>query len=245
MFMDDDEGVNVLVDFSHQVSLVRILGSALIPARLTIKAEVLPIPEATELDFEVTFAKIKFWLENIVSRTVAFCRTNETAIDMLTDGEGRSLVVNQLMITPHEPTDEHLAALLQAKMTALSNGTMFFGVVRVSSDAPTGLVWSYVGDWEDDLPSMEQWFNTKPYYFDVPWWARNDISTTDMISKGAKDFSEPPPWAYSLDFIENAIRPQGFVKRGASDGDEPAEARENVVIRGAFRPKVIDPSADD
>jgi hypothetical protein len=238
MFDDEDEGVNVLIDYTHTVSIVRMLGNAIIPARLTIKAQVLPSDQADPLDFDVTFAKVKFWFETVVARAVIFGRENKPALEMFTDETGRSRVVNYLMITPSEPTDEHLGALFQSKMSALSGGMMEIGVVRVNSESQTGLVWSYVGDWQQDLPTMENWFSTKPYYFDKPWWARDDSSTIDMIAEGVTEFSQIPSWAFTLDFIERAIRP-----KPGEDGSEPesaSESLENIVIRGTFRPKVID-----
>jgi hypothetical protein len=235
---DADDGVNVIIDFTQKVSFVRMMGNVLTPTRLTIKAEVLPSPNAKDIDFDISFAKIKFWFETVVSRTVVFCRNNTTALGMFIDDEGRSVVINHLMISPNEPTDEHLGALFQSKMQALSGGTMAFGLMRINSESQSGLVWSYVGDWEDDLPKMADWFQTKPYYFDIPWWARNDTSTIDMIGQGVTDFSHPPAWAYNLDFIADAIRPR-------PDAIAPSETPENVVIRGAFHPTVIEGGADE
>jgi hypothetical protein len=242
MFDDDDEdSVNVVIDFSTEVNLVRIIGNAFIPARLKVRAEVLPTKNATEIDFDITFAKIKFWFDTIVSRTIVFSRSNASALSMVTDDEGKPTVLNQLMIAPHEPTDEHLGALFQAKMAALSGGTMEFGAVRVSSEAPNGLVWTYVGDWQRDLPAMQQWFNTTPYWFNEPWWARDDASTIDMISQGSYDPEKPPTWAMTLDFIEAAIRPH----HTEDSAETTAETTENIVIRGAFRPTVIDTTSPD
>jgi hypothetical protein len=59
-----------------------------------------------------------------------------------------------------------------------------------------------------------------------------------MIAQGVTDFSEPPNWAFNLDFIEAAIRPR-------SEGKSETESPENVIIRGAFRPKVIDGESED
>jgi hypothetical protein len=167
----------------------------------------------------------------VVSRCVVFARSNITAMNMLFDDQGKPKVANHLMVTPFEPTDEHLAVLFQSKMGALSNGTIEFGGIRVEAD-DAGLVFTYVGNWRDDLPCMDDWFNVKPYYFDMPWWQRNDASTLDLIAEDA-DLTQPPAWAYKLDFIENAIRPPG------------EKAAENVVVRGAFRPKVISGGKDE
>src|ERR1700759_1934129 len=104
----EGEGVNVLIDFSQRVNVVRMLGNALTPARLTIKAEVLPSQDARDIDFDVAFSKVKFWFETVVSKTVIFGRDNLTARTMFTDSDGRARIINQLMMTPHQPTDEHL-----------------------------------------------------------------------------------------------------------------------------------------
>ena len=37
-----DEDVNVTIDFSHRISLIRYLGKAIIPVRLKMSAEVFP-----------------------------------------------------------------------------------------------------------------------------------------------------------------------------------------------------------
>lgn len=233
--MTDDNtesgSINVVIDYTQKVSLVRFLGDNLMPAKLSIRAEVVPSEYTQEIDFDVAFSKIKFWFETIVSRSVIFSRTNKTAIEMMVDNEGRPRIANHMMITPFEPNDEHLASLFQAKMTALSGGSINFGCIRIKTDS-NGLVFTYVGDWEDDLPEMKDWYSIKPYYFETPWWTRDDVSTVDMII-GDIEPEVIPAWAFKLDFIEDSIRPKK---------DENAES---VVIKGRFHPKIIDGGQKD
>jgi hypothetical protein len=226
---DTDESVNVVIDFSHKISLIRFLSNSMAPVRLKLRAEVFPREEAEEIDFDITFAKVKFWFETVVARSVVFCRTNTVATEMVLTKSGKPRLLNHLMMTPYEPTDEHLAVLFQSKLSALSRGTMEFGCVRVEQEEG-GLVFTYVGDWHNDLPSMETWFDTKPYYFTEPWWQRDDASTLDIITANA-DMVNPPAWAYRLDFIENAIRPKHPI--------------DEVVVRGGFNPKIIRGGRDD
>lgn len=229
----NEEEANVIIDFTHRVNLIRFRNDVIIPSRLKIRAEVFASENAQEIDFDITFAKIKFWFETVVAKSIVFSRSNVTAMDMLLNDVGQPRIVNHLMVTPYEPTDEHLAVLFQSKMSALSGGTVEFGGIRVEVEE-AGLVFTYVGDWRDDLPAMSDWFDVEPYYFDKPWWQRNDASTLDVISPDA-DLSQLPSWAYKLDFIENAIRPR----------TKPKAAAEDVVIRGAFRPKVINGGKDN
>jgi hypothetical protein len=228
-----DSSINVVIDYTQKVTLIRFLGNHLLPAYMSIRAEVIPSEYTKEIDFDVTFAKIKFWFDTIVARSVVFCRTNKAAIDMIMKENEQPNIANHIMITPYEPNDEHLASLFQSKMTALSGGTINFGCVRIKTDS-NGLVFTYVGDWEEDLPKMEDWFATKQYYFDAPWWTRDDVSTLDM-TVGEIDPTVLPAWAFNLNFIEESIRPKRDVK----------EDEESVVIKGTFQPKIIDGGQTD
>lgn len=232
---DNEEEANVIIDFTHRVSLIRFRNDMIVPSRLKIRAEVFASETAQEIDFDITFAKIKFWFETVVAKSIVFSRSNTTAMDMLLNDIGQPRVINHLMVTPYEPTDEHLAVLFQSKMGALSNGNVEFGGIRVEVEE-AGLVFTYVGDWRDDLPAMCDWFDVEPYYFDVPWWQRNDASTLDVMTPDA-DLTQLPTWAYKLDFIENAIRPRRSMNQKTT--------AEDVVIRGAFRPKVINGGKDN
>jgi len=227
--------MEISLDYTQKMSFVRYLDNTLIPARFTVRADVMPTEGVDDLDIDISFAKIKFWCETIVSRSIVFSRNNLMALDMLLDADGKPRLTNNLMITPDEPNDDHFAAVLQSKMTALAKGKIVFGCVRIENDSPSGLVFTYLGDWQDDLPVMADWFTTQPYYFSVPWWVRDDASTLDLIAAGDQiDVSKPPPWAFSLDFIEDAVRPL-----------YPEKPIEQAVIRGAFRPKVINGGQDE
>lgn len=234
--IDDAEGASVVLDYIQDVMMVRVLGTAIIPLRLHIKAEVMPHDDATQNDLEVACAKLKFWFETVVNRCICICRHNADGLALLTGPNGQMKAANVMMITPFEPTDEHLATLFQAKISALSDDTLMVGFVRVSSPDKAGLVATYVGSWMDDLPAMKDWFATKPYYFDSPWWTRGDVSMIDMLPVETPDFAIRPQWAYTLDFIEQAMRPTVTTP--------PPTPRESVIY-GKFRPKVIDGDAPD
>ena len=61
-----------------------------------------------------------------------------------------------------------------------------------------------------------------------------DISTLDLLPTGEVNFDVCQSWATTLDFIETAIRPQ--------HAERPVE---EVVVRGAFKPKVINGGRDE
>ena len=229
--------MEVAIDFSHDVRLIRYLDSTLSATQFRLRADLMPTTDLEDLDFDIVIAKIKFWLDTIVCRSIAFCCRNQTAFDMLLADDGNPRLSNHLMITPEEPQDDHLAVLLQSKLTALAGGKMQFGCIRIESDSPSGLTFTYVGEWQEDLPGMSDWFSKKPYYFEEPWWCRDDISTLDIIAANEDDYSKRPFWAMRLDFIENSIRPEK-----KDHDDAPVE---ESVVKGTFRPKVINGGKDD
>lgn len=235
-FEDDDDtdtsSITVVIDYVQNINVIRFLGGAMTPTKLTIRAEVIPSTSVEEIDFDVTFAKIKFWLETVVARSMIFCKGNEIAYNMLIDNETGPRMSNHMIMTPYEPTDEHLAVLLQSKMSALSGGSILFGHIEVKADTSGGLIFTYLGDWENDLPEMKDWFAQTPYWFDKPWWTRNDASTVDLVI-GEFDPEKTPSWAFKLDFIENAMRPRKAA---------PEKTEEEVVVK--FRPKIIDGGKD-
>jgi hypothetical protein len=222
---DDDEenGVNVLIDFEQQITMVRIIEDMFLPSQLTIKAEVFPAEKSGDNDYEIAFAKVRFWLENIVTRCIAFSKTNDVAIGMLISTDGRNNTGNLLMLTPDEPSDENLAVILQAKMTALAGGKLMFGAVEIKSNNLTGLRFTFIGNNEELLPSMDEWVGEHTY-FEKPWWNRDDASTLDVLPPSDANLDEKPAWAYDLDFIAKAF------KQKAAD----------VVLRPDFKPTIIE-----
>lgn len=221
-----DEIKTLFVNYSFDVRFVRVIENVLVPTRLEMRAEVDSDPDVSEDDLNKAFAKISFWIDNIVTKCVAFSAANAAAIDMFIDDKGVNRSGNLIMLTPDDPSDEHLATIFQSKLNALAGGTMEFGTIEIVSDNTAGLSFTFVGIGEDHLPTVEEWLGDR-YYFDKPWWSRDDASILDVPPTQDTDVSKPPAWAYSLDFIH-----QG-------------SAQDTVVIRPEFRPTIIAGGKDD
>jgi len=223
---DDDDGLEVPhvdISFTFDFHMIRMVGNLLIPSHISVTAGVSHL-DATDEDIEVAFTKIKFWIENVVSRCVAFGKDNPHASQILIDAEGNNRTRNPLMMTPDDPSDEHLAAILQAKLDALSANALVFGDVTVESSNIEGLSFTFSGNACDILPEMEEWIGTRSY-FALPWWHRDDASTLDVVPPEDADLNTPPQWAFSLDFIRQTIAPTAQTP--------------SVVLRPTFRPTVI------
>jgi hypothetical protein len=149
---------------------------------------------------------------------------------MLIDEDGKNNTGNLLLLSPDQPSDENLAILLQAKMNALAAGRLLFGAVEIKSNNLSGLRFTFIGSAKEALPDMGTWMGTNNY-FEQPWWERDDSSTLDVVPPPDANLEEKPTWAYSLDFIEKAIKPK--------------QDRDSVIVRPDFNPTIIDGGKKD
>lgn len=217
----EDSNEALYVNFETSVKFIRIVDRLLMPCNLRIRAEIIPDDEASESELQSTLSKIRFWLDQLVQKCIAISYDNTDAFEMIVTPEGMNRTTNTIMLCPGDPSDEMLAALFQAKFTALSTGYLDFSYVEIKSDNPLGLSFTFAGDARSILPGMEDWFPGRNW-FNKPWWERNDASTLDITPTEDADVREVPGWAFSLD-----------VK-------EPEPARTATVIRREFKPTVID-----
>lgn len=223
----NDYESEVLVRFDTEVSLVRVIGKHFLPSTLMVTADVLLNNEMEDDEIDFAFAKINFWFSTLVSKAVVFCPAEEDSYNMMVRDKN-SITDNPLMLTPQEPTDEHLAAILQAKLSALGGDAITFASVEVASNNMSGLSFCYIGDGKRDLPTMEKWIGERAY-FDEPWWNRNDGSMMDTVLPDGADASIQPSYAINLDFLRQ-------IANDDTTGD---------VIRPSFSPTVIDGDQDD
>ena len=221
--MDDNIDAEIFAHFSFELKVVRVIENIIVPAILKFKMEFIPM-DVTDAELDHSFMKMRYWLDNVVHKCIVFSHENDTAIAMFIDENGGSTrVANVLMLTPEEPTDQHLAAIFQAKMQALAEDTLSFGPVEISSDNSLGLAFTFVGDPSTFLPTMKDWVGERTY-FDQPWWNRNDGSTLDVLPPEDADLTVKPTWAFNFDFLN---QPDKQVTSG-------------VIVRPEFKPVVID-----
>ena len=223
--MDDEFDNETFTHFDFEVRLVRVIDNFVIPSKLSVKLEFIPMETENEYDIDLVFTKIKYWLDNIVNKSVAFCHENSVAIEMFIDSEaGDTRIGNILFLTPDEPTDQHLAVLFQAKLQALAGDILAFGPVEVKSDSQLGLTFTFIGNAKEVLPDAKTWMGERSY-FDLPWWHRDDASSIDVLPPDDADLSVKPAWAFNFDFLEKS---------------KQNSKTTGVIVRPQFRPTVID-----
>ena len=217
---DDDvfEESQLFVHYTFEFTMCRVAENMLLPSTIRVKADVNIIDEDM---IDTALRKINYWFDEYVSRSIAV-PADET-LKIVLDENNSPRFLNPLMITPYDPTDSHLCMLFQSKMQALANGAFAIGMVEITSDNAGGLTFTYIGDSEDDLPSMEEWITGGKTWFDKPWWCRDDASTFDTQAAPDSDLTQKPAWAIDLGFLERNDTMQ-----------------DTIVLKGDFVPKSID-----
>lgn len=224
---DIDDIPAILVKFSLNFTSIRVFDNTIYPCEMSLKSDVLYLEDDDAVDdyaLKLALMKVHFFFDEIVSRGIMWGADNEWAANTFITDDGKNVANNIPIITPFEPSDEHLAAVFQSKMNALAGGHLAFETVELSSKDAGGLSFMFVGDSGLILPTMEEWIG-KHSYFDEPWWMRNDASTMDVIPDDDADLTIKPAFAYSLDFLGESLK--------------PTEITNAKIIRPDFKPTVI------
>ena len=223
---DDGDDCAIFVSFALRVKLIRLLGQQLIPTDFSLSMSLARGEDVEDSAVELGIEKIRYWFENIASKTIAISYANPTALSMLLDEDGVPRLNNPFILCPDEPRDELMGALFQSKATALANGAFLVIALDIQSDNLNGLAFTLSGDHSVFLPStVEEWLGEKSF-FETAWWTRDDSTTFDVYVKEAADRTKHPSWSYSLDFLD---------KSGGRATQKSVEAKVHT-----FKPIVID-----
>lgn len=229
--MDDDINTlpnHLFISLRHEFKATRVIGQRLSPTTIKIKTDITTLGEDTDeygLRMEVALAKMSYFVEKVLKDAILIHSENEWAMDSFL-GDGVPATSNMVMLCPEEPIDSVLCELLICKFKALCAGAFEFMSIEIESTDARGMSFIFVGGTPGDgFPQGEEWL-TDRNYFSKEWWNRGDASTLDIIPHEEDDLNEPPVWAYSLGFIADQLA--------------APEAKDNVIVRPEFRPKVID-----
>lgn len=180
--------------------------------------------------YKLSLMKVKFWFDNIVDGCIVFSRDNKWAMKTFIDKKGKIRVNNRLMILPEEPSDSLMIQIFHSKMNAITGKYMSFGITEIESNTGDDEIgYTFFGDGELELPTMEEWMGPRNW-FSKPWWARDDTSTFDLVCPDDADLSEPPKFAVKMDFL--------------MDIANPIVVDDSNIIRPDFKPHIIK-GADD
>jgi hypothetical protein len=217
---EDDDDSEIFSHFVFSVKLIRMIDNMLFPSKIRFKMEIIPM--GTD-DIDKIFNKMKFWIDKVANNSIVFSNINANAIEMfINQTASKPRINNSIILTPEEPNDQHLAVIFQAKMQALAGQNLIFGPVEIRSDNQLGLEFTFVGNANHVLPTMDKWVGERSYFAE-PWWNRDDGSSLDVLPTPDADLNDKPSFAFNFDFLDKKSIPF-----------------KDVVVRPVFKPVVID-----
>jgi hypothetical protein len=229
-FDDDDMIQDAFTLMTFRFKTLRVIDNVLIAYSNSLKTEVHVSETCTETELAISLEKIHFWYDRIVSSAIIFDRTNDFALNMMFDENGRQICGNMPMACPEPPNDDLLAMIFQSKMNALSSDNIAFTTVELTSDSRENMTSIFAGYASLYLPMMSEWVGERSFH-EVPWWQRDDGETIDMIPGPEADLANPPKFGYDMSFIE---------KRFLQKDNDTA-----IIIKPDFKPRVISGGLDN
>lgn len=229
----DEEFPEFIIKLNLEFSAIRVVKNRLEPTTWKLAVELIyddydeneteDQAETSDLAIKVTIAKIKYWLEHVVTNSVIFAFDNEWAALNFFDEDGICSIANNVMVLPKEPSDDTIAEILQAKFNAFGGDNLGFGLVELTSTNKNNLSYMFTGSGYNNLPLMNEWIGDIAFHKE-PWWNRDDATTTDSVPEDEEALNNPPVTP-NLDFVRSAILMQS--------------GRSATVVRPSFRPQVI------
>ena len=161
---------------------IRILSGSLIPVDWHISIDMVALDKKgkgkadAEYNATVAYQKLFFWLETNLPGIIAVDVEDEDDLYIA------NLSSNIMLYCPAEPYDDVIVQLLHSKMSALSNGNLLIGEVRIK-----GSDMSVQYSFEPDEGGYNFPTTTAEYYTEgtardeKPWWMRDDGFSFEFI----------------------------------------------------------------
>jgi len=143
------------------------------------------------------FLKIKFFIESVIHQSVFTwpgAKINMTNID------------NKVVMLPHPPANDVIAMALHSKLNAIVSEFIDIVSVKVGSKVRDPIIsYTHADIVYPVLPKLKDWVKSDDYYYDAPWWGRNDSDTEDYEVNSDTDLTKLPKSDTILDDLEKAV----------------------------------------
>jgi hypothetical protein len=143
------------------------------------------------------FLKIKFFIESVIHQSVFTwpgAKINMTNID------------NKIVMLPHPPANDVIAMALHSKLNAIVSEYIEVVSVKVGSKVRDPIIsYTHADSIYPVLPELKEWVQSEKYYYDAPWWGRNDTDTEDYEITAETDLTKLPKSDTILDDLEKAM----------------------------------------
>lgn len=167
------------------------------------------------------FLKIKFFIESVIHQSVFTwpgAKINMTNID------------NKIVMLPHPPANDVIAMALHSKLNAIVSEYIEVVSVKVGSKVRDPIIsYTHADSIYPVLPELKEWVQSEEYYYDAPWWGRNDTDTEDYEITSETDLTKLPESDTILDDLEKAVLGELIMEK---DGGE-------IVEISDWKPEII------
>lgn len=164
------------MSMEYDFSGIRILEGSLVPVDWHLSVDLVAIDkkgnksfEDAELNANIAYQKLYFWLETNLPNIVMVNVSDETDLYIA------NLSSNIMMYCPEEPFDDVIAQLLHCKLSALADGNLLVGEIRIKGSDMTVKYSFEPGEDGYNLAATTEEYYTEGKTRDTePWWLRND-----------------------------------------------------------------------
>jgi hypothetical protein len=107
---------------------------------------------------------------------------------------------------PHPPANDVIAMVLHSKLNAIVSKFIVIVSVKVGSKVRDPIIsYTHADIVYPVLPKLKDWVKSDDYYYDAPWWGRNDSDTEDYEVNSDTDLTKLPKSDTILDDLEKAV----------------------------------------
>ncbi|MEM5878674.1 MAG: hypothetical protein QXF12_07410 [Candidatus Aenigmatarchaeota archaeon] len=181
-------------------------------------------------DIDLILLKLQLFFDLCLNNSIIFSIKNDFMMNIALDKKNnKKNINNNIILTPGDPTDDHLTLLLQSKFNAIGNEKVLFTSLLIENKRSKNLKFIFVGEGSEVLPEKNVDWIEGICYHTKPWWCRNDLTTMDLPKMG--NFERP---FYDLSF-DNILN-NDFLNFSDRNIMENGEAK---IIRPKFKPTII------
>ena len=213
---------------------IRILSGSLIPVDWHISVDMVAIgkkgktTEDAEYNATVAYQKLYFWLETNLPGIIAVDVSNDDDLYLA------NLSSNIMLYCPAEPYDDVIVQLLHSKFTALADGNLLIGEVRVKG-SDMSVRYSFEAEGGYNLPDKTEDYYTEGVARDKkPWWMRNDGFSFEFIRPSNTEISND-------ELFKDIVDPLDEFNKVISEMDSTMDMREpaRIVQVEKWKPKKV------
>lgn len=226
------------MSMEYDFSGIRLLEGSLVPVDWHISIDLVALDkkgskshDEAELNANMAYQRLYFWLEANLPNIVAVDVSNQDDLYIA------NLVSNIMLYCPAEPFDDVIAQLLHCKLSALADGHLLVGELRIKASDMTVQYSFEPGEFGYNLPETTEEYYTESKTKDAePWWLRNDGFSFEFVRPDDLEIPEEEFYKEIIDpLVEFEKVIQDMADRAIGVTKEPAR----IVQVEKWKPKKV------